>query len=192
MADTVTCPTLQDYLNSEKCLENIGGTSSVLYVGNKADLKSPMVLTDNEYSTPEFNTGKGLYRFDLKNDTQQVQGESAGQNKGFNLTYDGTIDAVNKTISKLSRAFNNLDLFLIVMDAGTGDSLILYDPNKRVTCDSGGIKADTGKSSSDDRATTLQFKLNGVKYDTLYVKEPETGGWDSLLASASKASVPGT
>lgn len=184
MADTVTCPTLEDFLNSENCLENIGGTSSVLYIGNKADLSAALTRTDNVYSTPAFNTGKGLVKFDLKDESQQVQGESQGPNKGFNLTYNGTVNAVNKKISKLTRALNNLDLFVIVKDGGTGDSMILYDPDKRVQAESGGIKGDTGAASGDDRQTTLEFHLNGVLYDILYVEEPEKG-WDSLLASAA-------
>lgn len=184
MADTVTCPTLKDYLNSENCLENIGGTSSVLYMGVKGDLSAPMTRTANVYSTPAFKSGKGLVKYDLKDETQQVQGESQGANKGFNQTYNGTINAVNKPVSELTRAWNNLDIFLIIKDSATGDSMILYDPNKRVQAESGGIKGDSGAASGDDRQTTLEFHLNGVLYDILYVEEPEKG-WDSLLASTA-------
>lgn len=191
MPETVNCPQLEDFLNSENCQENIGGTSATLYVFNKADLSAALVRTDNVYATPAFKAGKGLYKFDMKSETQQVQGESQGKQKGFNLTYNGTVNAVSKKISKLTRALNNLDLGFIIKDSGSGDSFILYDPDRAVEAQSGGIKADTGAQSSDDRQTTLEFHLNGVLYDTLYVTEPTEGGWDSLLASSEKAAEGG-
>ena len=63
----------------------------------------------------------------------------------------------------------------------------MYDPYKRVKVDSGGISSDTGAAASDDRQTSLELKLNGVKYQNLYVTAPETG-WDSLLASKAVGS----
>ena len=65
MADTVTCPNLDNYLNEENCLENIGGTSAVAYYFVKSDLSAPLVLSGNTYSVPQFKAGKGLYKFDL-------------------------------------------------------------------------------------------------------------------------------
>ncbi len=47
----------------------------------------------------------------------------------------------------------------------------------------GGIASDTGAATSDDRQTTLEFHLNGVLYQNLYVTAP-ADGWDSLLVSA--------
>lgn len=183
MADTTTCPTLSDFLNEDNCLENIGGTSAVAYYFLKSDLKAALKRTGNVYETPAFNAGKGLYKIDLKDETQQVQGSSQGQNGGFALTYNATIDMVNKKVSELARALNNLDYGIIVPD-GEGDAQILYDPNHRVVADSDGIKTDTGAATGDDRQTTLEFKLNGVLYPALYVTTPE-GGWESLLASAA-------
>lgn len=184
MADQVTCPTLSDFLNEEQCLENIAGTSAIAYYFVKSDLQTPISRTGNIYATPVFKSGKGLYKFDLKDGSQKIEGESQGNNKGFNLTYDAIIDAVNKKASELSRSLNNLDIGIIVPDGE--DSQIMYDPNHRVKCDSGGIKSTTGAAPGDDRNTTLQFKLEGVLYDNLYVTPPETGGWDSLLASAAQ------
>ncbi len=184
MADTITCPELQDFLNEDNCLENIGGTSAVAYFFVKSDLSAPLTLDGNTYSTPAFKSGKGLYKFDLKDETQQIQGESQGPNAGYNLTYNATIDKVNKKASLLSRSLNNLDIAIIVPDGQTGDSQIMYDPNHRVKAESGGIKSDTGAATGDDRQTTLEFHLNGVLYDNLYVNAPEKG-WDTLLASAA-------
>lgn len=174
------CPTMDHFLNVDNCNENIGGTSAVSYFFVKSDLKAPLVLTGNVYSTPEFNAGKGLYKIDLKDETQQIKGDGQGNNKGFNLTWNAIIDAVNKKTSLLSRSFQNLDLGIIVPDGMTGDTQIMYDPNKRVKVEQGGIASDTGAASGDDRQTALEFHLNGVKYDNLYVTAPEEG-WDSLL-----------
>ena len=81
---------------------------------------------------------------------------------------------------------NNLNIGIIVPDGNTGDTQIMYDPNRRVKAEQGGIKSDTGAATSDDRQTTLEFHLNGVLYDNLYVTAPNDG-WDSLLASANPA-----
>lgn len=181
MADTVNCPAMGHYLNEDNCLENIGGTSAVAYYGVKSDLSTPLTANGSLYSTPAFKTGKGLYKFDLKDETQQIQGESQGPNKGFNLTYNATIDAVSKKVAELTRALNNLDIFIIVPDGQTGETQIMYDPYKRVKAESGGIHSDTGAAASDDRQTTLEFHLNGVLHQNLYVTAP-VDGWESLLA----------
>ena len=52
-----------------------------------------------------------------------------------------------------------------------------------VKVEQGGISSDTGAATSDDRQTTLEFHLNGVLYQNLYVTAP-ADGWDSLLVSA--------
>ena len=44
-------------------------------------------------------------------------------------------------------------------------------------------KTDTGAKSGDERKTTFEAKLNGVLYPNLYVTDPASEGWDSLLAS---------
>ena len=59
------------------------------------------------------------------------------------------------------------------------------DPYKRVKVEQGGISSDTGAASGDDRQTSLEFHLNGVLYDNLYVTPPQTGGWDGLMVASS-------
>ena len=159
MADTVSCPALDHFLNADNCFENIGGTSAVAYYFIKDDLSAPLELTGNVYSTPAFKTGKGLYRIDLKDETQQIKGDGQGNNKGYNLTYNAVIDAVNKKVSLLSRALQNLDIGIIVPDGQTGDTQIMYDPYKRVKVEQGGISSDTGAASGDDRQPTIPLSL---------------------------------
>lgn len=172
------CPTLFSILAEEDCSENLAGLGEVAYIGLKKDLQSPMTATDNTYTTPVFKDGKGLYKVDLKEESQKVAGESQGKRKGFNLTGTMVFDAVNEQISELSRGLNNLDWFAIFPDP-SGDAQILYDPNKKIRIESGGLTSDTGAAAADDRITTVNFVLGPVKYPNLFVTAPQTG-WDSL------------
>ena len=83
--------------------------------------------------------------------------------------------------AELSRALNNLDICIIIPDSD-GLSQILYDPIRRVKAEQGGIASDTGAAVGDDRQVSLEFHLNGVLYDNLYVKAPN-GGWETLMVS---------
>ena len=184
MADQVICPQLADILNDDECLENLAGLGSDVYIGLKSELTAPLTATDNLYSTPAFQAGKGLYKVQCKDDSQQIQGSSLGYRKGFELTCTFVIDSVNPAAGKLARAINNRDIFIIAKDGK--NSQIMYDPSRKVKFDSGGIKTDTGAKPEDDRTTTYESKLSPVDYPNLYVTEPSEGGWDSLLASAKK------
>lgn len=177
----VNCPQLNHILKSEECLENLAGLGSTVYVGVKSDLSAPLAATDDTYATPAFASGKGLYKIEAKNEAQKYAFSSLGPRKGYELTGTIVIEALNHAFSKAGRALNNLDLFFIFKDGD--NSLILYDPDRRVEADSGGIAGDSGDTADSDRQATCEFKLKPVKYPLLYVTEPETGGWDSLLAS---------
>ncbi len=174
------CPTLNDYLAANECLENLSGLGEVAYIGLKEDLAAALTATDNTYSTPTFLDGKGLYKLELKEESQKVAGESQGKRKGFNLTATLVFDAVNAEVAKLARALNNLDWFVIFPDGD--DAQILYDPNKKIHIDSGGLTSDTGAAAGDNRVTTVNAILGPVKYPNLFVTAPNDG-WDSLLVS---------
>jgi len=174
------------YSSAEECLENLAGLGEVVYIGLRGDLSTPMTATDNLYTTPVFKDGKGLYKFDLKEEAQKIAGESQGKRKGYNITGTMVFDGVDKKVSKILRALNNLDWFAIFPDP-SGDSQIMYDPNKKVRIDQGGATTDTGAAASDDRISTVNFILGPVKYPNLFVTEPQTGGWDSLLADDSSS-----
>ena len=180
-----TCPTLENYLAGDECLENLAGLGEVAYLGLKSDLENPMTATDNEYSMPVFKSGKGLYKVELRENSQKIAGESQGKRKGFNLTATLIFDAVNKKTSKLARALNNLgDLFIIMPDGD--DNQIMYDPNKKLHADSGGITTDTGDTPDSDRITTANLILGPVKYPNLFVKFTATEqvtSWDDLVVS---------
>lgn len=169
------------YSAADECLENLAGLGEVVYIGLRADLTTPLTATDDVYGTPVFKDGKGLYKFDLKEEAQKIAGESQGKRKGYNITGTIVFDGVDKKTSKILRALNNLDWFAIFPDP-SGDAQILYDANKKVRIDQGGATSDTGAAASDDRISTVNFILGPVKYPNLFVTEPQTGGWDSLLA----------
>ncbi len=175
-----TCPQLVDILNSEQCLENLAGLGTDIYIGLKSELSAPLTATENSYSTPVFTSGKGLYKVQCKEDSQQIQGSSLGYRKGYELTCTFIVDSVNPAAGKLARAINNQDIFIVAKDNDL--SQIIYDPTRKVKFDSGSIKTDTGQKAEDDRTTTYEAKLSPVLYPNLYVTEP-TEGWDSLLAN---------
>ena len=165
------CPTLINYLAEDECLENLAGLGEVAYVGRKSDLKNPLVLTGNAYSGLDFKDGKGLVKFDLKEESQKIEGSSNKKRRGYNLTCTLVFDAVNRKTSLLTRALNNLgDLFVIMPD---GDDIqIMYDQNKKVHADSGGITTTTGDTPDSDRITTAALIIGPVKYGNLFLDLP--------------------
>lgn len=183
-AQTVVCPTLSDLLAKNQCVENFAGLGTNVYIGIKSDLTAPMTMTDGEYSTPTFQSGKGLYKLECKENTVGIKGSSLGRRKGFSLETAFTLESVDKETAKVARAINNLDIFVICEDNGV--SQIMYSPQYKVTADSGGIASDTGQKADDDRQITFTLKLEPVTFCNEYVKTPDTGGWDSLLASKTE------
>lgn len=181
MTEQVTCPQPVDFLNDDECLENLAGLGGTIYIGIKSELKSPLIATENNYSTPEFDSGKGLFKVQCKDDSQQIQGSSLGYRKGFEQTCTFVLDSVNAAAGKLARAVNNRDIFIIAKDNKV--SQIMYDPDRKIKFESGGIKTDTGAKPEDDRITTFEAKLSPVGFPNYYVTEPTAGGWDSLLAN---------
>ena len=181
----MNCPTLSNILASNECMENLAGVGSVVYVGIKGDLQTPLSATDNLYDTPTFKSGKGLYRLDCKEESQKYAFSSLGRRKGYEITGTLVLEAVNKDTAKVLRAMNNLDLFLIFVD-NDGSSLIVYDPTRKMEADSGGIAGDTGDTPDSDRQITMEYKLSPVAYPMYYVTAPvAANGWDSLLAEAT-------
>lgn len=171
---------MKHVLRSNNCKENLAGLGMTVYVGVKSDLTAPLTANENTYGTPTFKAGKGLFKIDGKRESQKYAWSSLGFQKGFELTGTVINETQDEDSAQVDRALNCLDVFLIFKD--DEKSLILYDPNRPVEADSGGIAGDTGAQASDDRQTQYDFKLKPCKYTRLYVTEPEQG-WDSLLAS---------
>lgn len=182
----VACPTLTDLLSQNECLENFAGLGTNVYIGLKSDLTSVLKMTDGIYSTPVFQAGKGLFKIQCKENTVGIKGSSLGRRKGFSLELTFTLEAVNQQIAKLTRAINNLDIFVICEDNGV--SQIMYSPQYKVVADSGGIASDTGQKAEDERQTVITLKLSPVTFQNEYVTNPEgEDGWDGMLASKAAA-----
>ena len=175
-----TCPSLINYSAGEECLENLAGLGEVAYLGLRSDLSAPLAAAENVYSGLAFKDGKGLVKVDLKENSQKIEGSSNGKRKGYNLTATLVFDAVNRKTSLLSRALNNLgDLFVIMPD---GDDIqIMYDANKKVHADQGGITSTTGDTPDSDRITTANLILGPVKYSNLFLELPEGKTLDQLV-----------
>lgn len=184
----IQCPTLKSILDADACMENFAGLAAKVFIGQKSDLKNQLTLEDETatYSTPVLKEGKFLYMLECKEDNQQIEGSSLGKRKGFALTFNAVLEAVDKTSAVVARALNNLDIFIIVQDGE--DYQIMYDPTRKVTFENDGIKSDTGKAASDDRQVTLTAKLSPVKYLNLFVTPPE-GGFESMLDTSSSDSA---
>lgn len=175
-----TCPTLINYKAADECTENLAGLGEVAYVGLRSDLAAPLTATDNVYSGLAFKDTKGFVKLDLKEDSQKIEGSSNGKRKGFNLTATLIFDAVNRKTSLLTRAFNNLgDMFIVMPD---GDDIqIMYDPNKKIHADSGGITTTTGDTPDSDRITTANLILGPVKYGNLFLDLPSNKTLDDFV-----------
>ena len=183
MAQTVTCPEIKDVLAANECLENFGGLGVNVYVFLKSDLKAPLKAEKNVYpalTSESFNTGKGLYKFECKENSQGHTWESLGPKKGFKQQLDYVLESVDAASAEVARGLNNRDFGYIVQD---GDkNIIVYDEQHKFEYASGGIKGDTGKKADDDRQVELSGTLQPTAYGRYEIPTPE-GGWDSLLAS---------
>lgn len=167
MAEVSPCPTLGHYEDADQCMENYAGVDPTIYVGIIDDLAEKMTLTDNTYTTPKFKPGKGLFKIDCKDDANNIEGSNLGGTKGYKITGNFTIEAVNKILSRYDRALNNLKLFIIIPDGE--EFQIMYDPKRKVKFDADGIKTVTGSAPTDDRITTLSCTIQPVPYPNLYV-----------------------
>lgn len=175
-----TCPSLINYSAADECLENLAGMGEVAYIGLRSDLSTPLAAAENVYSGLAFKDGKGLVKVDLKENSQKIEGSSNGKRKGYNLTATLVFDAVNRKTSLLSRALNNLgDMFIIMPDGD--DNQIMYDPNKKIHADQGGITSTTGDTPDSDRITTANLILGPVKYSNLFLDLPEGKTLDQLV-----------
>lgn len=175
-----TCPSLINYSAADECQENLAGMGEVAYLGLRSDLSAPLAAAENVYSGLAFKDGKGLVKVDLRENSQKIEGSSNGKRKGYNLTATLVFDAVNRKTSRLSRALNNLgDMFIIMPDGD--DNQIMYDPNKKIHADQGGITSTTGDTPDSDRITTANLILGPVKYSNLFLDLPEGKTLDQLV-----------
>lgn len=66
------------------------------------------------------------------------------------------------------------------------DNQIMYDPNKKIHADQGGITSTTGDTPDSDRITTANLILGPVKYSNLFLDLPEGKTLDELVIHMCK------
>lgn len=164
------CPTLGNILQGQICTENFAGLASTAYIFLKKDLVKPL---ENEGSifylnADSFKDGKGLFKLELKEEANNIVGESQKKRGGFKQTGTLVIEVVNSAVSELMRALNNLDWCLVI---GDGEQFqIMYNKTNKMSIDAGGLKTETGSASSDDRIATLTFTLANCIYPNTFLE----------------------
>lgn len=179
---TSQCPELKHYIAGTQCQENFAGMGAVVYAFDRSKLAADdLTVSGNTYTFKTGTTVK-LYKYECKEEKQNLKGSSQGRRQGFVITGAFVLEAVDKLTSEMARAFNNLDLGWIFPESD-GTAQILYDPVRKVHIDADGLSTDTGTAPGDERITSVEMKLGPVKYPNLYVDVPD-GGWDSMLATS--------
>ena len=184
MATTV-CPTLMPLSNGDMCQENFAGLGSYAYFFALDDIdKSKLVADKNVYAWTDevLKSGKVFYKAELKEDSQSLTGESQGNNKGFQITGQLIVEAVNEKVAQFLRALNNIKWGVIIPD-GDNAFQILYSPTRKIKLDSGALKTETGAAASDDRQSTIAPVLGPVTYANYYVTFPEGKDPESYCTS---------
>lgn len=181
------CEPLLDVLASKQCAEDFAGIGSVIYMGLKEDLASPLTEDGPNWSGLTFKSGKGLYRIDCKEEANSIVGSSGGMNGGYVQTLNFTVDFVNKNTAKLARVINNSqDAFYIVED---GDEIqIMYHPKNKVQIDNGGIESNTGDTADSDRQMTVAVQLKKCKYPNTYLTLGASQTLEDLRVPSSSSS----
>lgn len=143
MAEKATCPEFKDILDTDRCTENFGGVSRILYAFRKSELAAKLVPEKNKYpamvAKTTFKTGKGLYKYMCKSGENGFSYESLGPGKGFKQTLNDVIEACDADSAEAMRALNNYrDIAFIQKDGDKG--ILIYDEDENFEFASGGIK----------------------------------------------------
>ena len=172
-------------LRGQQCFEHLAGLGNKVYVGIVDDLDTAMTANENVFSGFALKSGKHLYRIDGKKESQKYGWSSLGFQRGYELTGTFIHEVTNAESARVDRALNTRECFFIFVD--DDQYLILYDPNRPVEADSGGIAGDTGDTADSDRQTQYEFKLKSQKYTRLYVQLPEgKTSWDDFCELAGE------
>lgn len=160
------------------CGETLAGIANVAYIGFKGDLKAlPKFKTATETMAdfvniePEpgfgFKNGKCFYKWEFTAETGQLTYSSNGQGKGFTQTFVMKLDRQDAEAAALYRVMNNRkDIFILIPE---GDHYVcIYDPDRNVKIDSGGIAGDSGTTPDSDNGVTITMTLPTIAPKTFY------------------------
>lgn len=157
------------------CGEEIAGTATTVYIGFKNDLKGdlPRLMTPEKDATDfalgdyakiadtpgfVFNAGKCFYKWEFESETGQLTSTSKGQSKGWEVSFTFMMKNMSPELSSLLRNLNNRKdaIFFFPED---DHFVAIYDPDRNVKIDDGGIAYDSGKASGDDSGVTITVTL---------------------------------
>lgn len=156
------------------CGESLAGIATTVFIGFKNDLKElPRLMTPADDATEfalgeyakisdapgfAFNTGKSFYKWEFDTETGQLTSTSKGQSKGYEQTFTFMMKNMSPEMSSLLRNLNNRkDVFFLFPE--DDHYVAIYDPDRNVKIDDGGIAYDSGKASGDDSGTTVTVTL---------------------------------
>lgn len=164
------CPTLRNLLQGQICEENFAGLGSTAYVFLKKDLAKPLDHVGPIYQLKKnsFKESTGLFKIELKEESNSITGESQKKRGGFKQTCNLVVEVVNDQTADLLRALNNLDWCLIIPDGENYQ--LMYNTTNKVSIDAGGLKTETGAASSDDRNTTINVSLANCIYPNTFIE----------------------
>ena len=179
-----------DQSASTSCGESLAGIATTVYVGFKNDMADPLpqlktptaddtgfLLEDYAKidDTPGFKPkpGKKFYKWEVDTDSGQLTTSSVGMQKGFTQTFTFKMKNMTPEPSSLLRNLNNRkDVFFLFPE--DDHYVAIYDPNRNVNIDSGGIAYDSGTTSDSDSGSTVTVTLATRLPKTYYYGEVST------------------
>ncbi|MCD8176737.1 MAG: hypothetical protein LUE98_04655 [Tannerellaceae bacterium] len=184
--DTPAPCDLQAITEADNCGEATRGIATIIYVGFKGDLKArPRLKTPSDgngsfglgdysyveetpgFTAANFKDGKSMVEWEIRTDSGQFTLSSNGQKAGFTQTLTFGFDQMTPEIASMLRVINNRkDIFFAIPE---GDQFqLLYDPDRNVSIDSGGIAYDSGTTPDSDSGVTIAINLSTVSSKTYY------------------------
>lgn len=149
------------HLTSEDdgCVEQLSGTGTMAYFFNAHDLlvtperdeDDPAYYASTSFDKSAFKEGKGCYKVELRNDANNIQTASVATKKGFIQTGTLVTDILSSVASRFMRRLNNINHKGCLIETGTGEYYVIFNPQKKNTIE---IAGDTGTASSDESGFT--------------------------------------
>lgn len=186
MAKKTLCD-FADINSASTCGESLSGIATTIYIAFKDDLKSLPKYKDSaeddgdmsafasvdDVTGFKFKTGKCFYKWEIVTDSGQLTSTSVAQQKGFINQLVLKIAEMNANISALLRVLNNRkDAFLAIPE---GDKYkMIYNPDRNIKIDSGGISYDSGTTPDSESGTTVTVSVPAPAPVIYYAGEVST------------------
>lgn len=192
MAKKTLCD-FADITSASTCGESIAGIATTIYIGFKNDLKSLPQFKESEEADEDmsafasvddttgfqFATGKCFHKWVIDTDSGQLTSTSVAQQKGFTNQLVFKIAEMTPNISALLRVLNNRKDAFIAIPEGAKYKM-LYNPDRNIKIDSGGISYDSGTTPDSESGTTVTISVPApapvIYYAGVVSTTPAVGG----------------